>query len=49
MQPINPEPLNMAEVVTEFKEEEDDNSSTHMDSLARSITPIDDGEEIDVP
>ena len=49
VQPIKPEPLNMAEVVTEIKEEEDDNSSTHMDSLERSITPIDDGEEIDVP
>ena len=40
----------MVEVVTEIKgEEEDDNSSTHMDSPERSITPINDGEEIDVP
>ena len=41
----------MVEVVSKFKEEEkdDDNSSTHMDSPERSITPINNGEEIDVP
>ena len=51
VQPIKSEPLNMVEVVTEIKEqeEEDDNSSNHMDSPERSITPINDGEEIDVP
>ena len=49
MQFIKIEPLNRAEVVTEIKNEEDNNSSTNIDSPERSITPIDDGEEIDVP
>ena len=47
-QPIKSEPLNMGEVVTEIKEE-DNNSSSDNDFLERPITPIDDGEEIDVP
>ena len=49
MQPINPEPLNMAEVVTEIKEKkEEDDSSTYLDSFKKFITFIDDGRKIDV-
>ena len=45
---IKTEPLKMVEVVTEIKEEAKDFLSDE-DPPTRPITPIDDGEEIDVP